>query len=165
MNMNMIEIKMVIEKLWLKESYTKVCFMFLCNIWRIVQEAIFCSLTVLSHTVLWEEWVDVFDLGFFFFSFNFYFFIFLNPKWQVIFFLVFPKNVNWTVYEIFGGFPDGWNCKESACNEWVGNIPLEKEMATHSSILAQEIPCTEEPGRLQPVRLQRVRHDWVTNTH
>ena len=106
-----------------------------------------------------------FWFGFFFFSFNFYFFIFLNPKWQVIFFLVFSKNVNWTVYEIFGGFPDGWNCKESACNEWVGNIPLEKEMATHSSILAQEIPCTVEPGRLQPVRLQRVRHDWVTNTH
>ena len=46
--------------------------------------------------------MDVFD--FFFFSFNFYFFIFLNPK---IFFLVFPKNVNWTVYEISGGFPDG----------------------------------------------------------
>lgn len=63
---------------------------------------------MLSHTVLWEEWVDVFDfVFFFFFSFNFYFFIFLNPKWQVIFFLVFPKNVNWTVYEISGGFPDG----------------------------------------------------------
>ena len=85
---------------------------------------------------------------FFFFSFNFYFFIFLNPK---IFFLVFPKNVNWTVYEISGGFPDGWNGKESAGNYWVGKIPLEKEMATHSSILAQKIPCTEEPGRLQPV--------------
>ena len=142
----MIEIKMVIEKSWLKESYTKICFMFMCRIWRTVQEAIFCCLTVLSHTVLWEEWVDVFD--FFFFSFNFYFFIFLNPK---IFFLVFPKNVNWTVYEISGGFPDGWNGKESAGNEWVGKIPLEKEMATHSSILAQKIPCTEEPGRLQPV--------------
>lgn len=56
--------------------------------------------------MLWEEWVDVFDLGFFF-SFNFYFFILLNPKRQVIFFLLFPKNVNWTVYEIFGGFSDG----------------------------------------------------------
>ena len=37
--------------------------------------------------------------------------------------------------------------------------PLEKEMATHSSILAWEIPCIEEPGVLQSVRLQRVRHD------
>jgi len=37
--------------------------------------------------------------------------------------------------------------------------PLEKEMATHSSILAWKIPWTEEPGRLQSVGLQRVRHD------
>ena len=36
---------------------------------------------------------------------------------------------------------------------------LEKEMATHSSILAWEIPWTEEPGRLPPMGLQRVRHD------
>ena len=38
--------------------------------------------------------------------------------------------------------------------------PLEKEMATHSSILAWEIPWTEEPGGLQSMRSQRVRHDW-----
>ena len=37
--------------------------------------------------------------------------------------------------------------------------PLEKEMATHSSILAWKIPWTEEPGRLQSMGLQRVRHD------
>ena len=36
---------------------------------------------------------------------------------------------------------------------------LEEGMATHSSILAWDIPWTEEPGRLQPTRLQRVRHD------
>ena len=36
---------------------------------------------------------------------------------------------------------------------------LEKEMATHSSILAWKIPSTEEPGRLQSVESQRVRHD------
>ena len=40
--------------------------------------------------------------------------------------------------------------------------PLEEEMATHSSILAWEIPRTEEPGGLRYVELQRVRHDWVT---
>ena len=44
--------------------------------------------------------------------------------------------------------------------------PLEKKMATHSSILAWEIPWTEEPGRLQSVGLQRVRHNWTTeNTY
>ena len=37
--------------------------------------------------------------------------------------------------------------------------PLEKEMATHSSILAWRIPWTEEPGGLQSMRLQRVGHD------
>ena len=40
--------------------------------------------------------------------------------------------------------------------------PLEKEMATHYSILAWKIPWTEEPGGLQTMRLQRVRHDWAT---
>ena len=36
---------------------------------------------------------------------------------------------------------------------------LEKGLATHSTILAWRIPWTEEPGRLQSVGLQRVRHD------
>ena len=37
-----------------------------------------------------------------------------------------------------------------------GEDPLEKEMATHSSILAWETPWTEEPGRLQSIGLQKV---------
>ena len=37
--------------------------------------------------------------------------------------------------------------------------PLEKEMASHSSILAWRIPWTEEPGGLQSMELQRVGHD------
>ena len=43
--------------------------------------------------------------------------------------------------------------------------PLEKEMATHSSILAWKILWMEEPGRLQSMGLQRVGHDWVTSLH
>ena len=46
---------------------------------------------------------------------------------------------------------------------WVRSLgweyPLEEEMATHSSILAREIPWTEKPGGLQSVGLQRVNHD------
>ena len=46
---------------------------------------------------------------------------------------------------------------------WVQSLgwddPLEKGMATHSSILARRIPWTEEPGRLQSMGLQRVGHD------
>ena len=37
--------------------------------------------------------------------------------------------------------------------------PLEKEMAIHSSTIAWKIPWTEEPGRLQSMGWQRVRHD------
>ena len=39
---------------------------------------------------------------------------------------------------------------------------LQKEIATDSSILAWRIPWTEEPGQLQSLGSQRVRHDWVT---
>ena len=40
--------------------------------------------------------------------------------------------------------------------------PLEKGMATHSSILTQRIPWTEEPGGPQFMELQTIGHDWVT---
>ena len=42
---------------------------------------------------------------------------------------------------------------------------LEKEMTTHSSVLAWKIPWTEESGGLQSMGSQRVGHDSVTNTH
>ena len=45
-----------------------------------------------------------------------------------------------------------------------GEDPLEKGMATHSSILAWKIPQTEEPGRLSSMVLKRAGHNWVTNT-
>src|SRR5574341_307026 len=41
-------------------------------------------------------------------------------------------------------------------------LPLEKEMAIHSSTIAWKIPWTEEPGRLQSMGSQRVGHDRVT---
>ena len=40
--------------------------------------------------------------------------------------------------------------------------PLKKKMATHSGILAWEIPMTEEPGGLQSTEWKTVRHDLVT---
>ena len=50
---------------------------------------------------------------------------------------------------------------------WVRSLgwedPLEKEMATHSSILTWRIPWMEEPGGLQSTRFQRVGHDWVAS--
>ena len=52
---------------------------------------------------------------------------------------------------------------------WVRSLdqddPLEKEMATPSSVLAWEIPWTEEPGGLQSMGSKRVEHDLVTKQH
>ena len=59
-------------------------------------------------------------------------------------------------------FPGGSDGKKSACSAGdLGSIlsqegPLEKGMATHSSIIAWETSCTEEPGGLQSVGEQRV---------
>ena len=51
---------------------------------------------------------------------------------------------------------------------WVWSLgqedALEKNMATHGSILTWRIPWTEKPGGLQSMGLQRVKHDWATNT-
>ena len=87
-------------------------------------------------------------------------------------FLAFPKH--WLRVRLcfiaFIGFLCGSDGKESACNARnLGSIPrsgrsLEKGMATHCSILAWRIPWTEEPGRLPSMGLQRIGHDWVTNT-
>ena len=50
---------------------------------------------------------------------------------------------------------------------WIGSLggedPLEKEMATHSCILALKIPWTEDPDRLQFMGSRRVRHDQATS--
>ena len=49
---------------------------------------------------------------------------------------------------------------------WVQSLgwkdPLEEGMATYSGIFAWRIPWTEEPGRLQSMGSQRIRHDWMT---
>ena len=64
-----------------------------------------------------------------------------------------------------GGFPDGSDGKEPACNVGDPGLipglgrPLDKGMATHSSILAGKISWTDEPDRLQSMGLQRVGHD------
>ena len=66
------------------------------------------------------------------------------------------------------GFPGGSDGKESACNAGdPGSIPgsddpLEKEMATHSSILAWENPWTEEPGKLHELEFMGVAKESNT---
>ena len=63
------------------------------------------------------------------------------------------------------GFFDGSDGEESTCNAGDAGLipglgrPLEKGMATHSTILAQRIPWSEEPDGLPSMGLQRVRYD------
>ena len=68
-------------------------------------------------------------------------------------------------------FPDGSAVKnlptmKEIQKTWVQSLDwkdrLEEGMAIHSSTLARKIPWTEEPGRLQSMRLQRVGHKLVT---
>ena len=54
--------------------------------------------------------------------------------------------------------PANVECRRHRLNPWVGKIPLGKEMANHFSILALEIPWTQEPGRLQSMGSEIVRH-------
>ena len=70
---------------------------------------------------------------------------------------------------------DGLDGQESACTAEAAETgirflgqedPLEEGMATHPSILARRIPWTEEPGGLQSMGSQRVRHnEQLTHTH
>ena len=68
-----------------------------------------------------------------------------------------------------GGFPGSWGVKNLAAKQetWVQSLgqkdPLKKEIATRFSILAWEIPWTEELCGLQSMGSQRVRHDWATS--
>ena len=87
----------------------------------------------------------------------------------------------WDTEIVLKAWASWWlRSKESACNwsgnwflcwsiQWVWSLgwedPLEKEMTTHSNILAWIIPRTEEPGGRQSRGSQRVGHNWVTNTH
>ena len=66
------------------------------------------------------------------------------------------------------GFPDSASGKEPVCrfrkcetqvHPWLRKIP-EEGVVTHSNILAWEIPWTEQPGGLQSIGSQRVRHSW-----
>ena len=75
--------------------------------------------------------------------------------------IIFEQSLNYLVYFSTGGSVG----MESACNsgDFIGSLdqeaPLEKETATHSSILAWEIPWTEKPDGLQSIGSQSVIHD------
>ena len=88
--------------------------------------------------------------------------VFKLRKWNEIAF-VFCFNNKWAflVAQIVKNMP---TMQETQVWSLGQNDPLEKGMATHSSILAWRIPWTEEPRGLQSTELQWVRHNWGVNT-
>ena len=73
-----------------------------------------------------------------------------------------PTTVGFPVAQVVKNLPA---VQESRVRSLGWEDPLEKEMATHSSILAWKIPWTEEPGGLQSMGSQRVGHNQVTSTN
>ena len=88
----------------------------------------------------------------------------LFPGMELAFSL--PFTVNLSLFSFYR-VPRWYSIKDSACqcrrckrcrfNPWVGKIPLEQEMAAHSSILAWKIPWAEEPDRSQGVTKNQTR--------
>ena len=89
----------------------------------------------------------------------------LMGHWDIL-----TKNLIYIMYTISFDFPGGSDLKSlpTMWETWIRSLgqkdPLEKEIATHSSILAWDIPWTEEPGGnpQSPWSCNRVGHDLVT---
>ena len=104
-------------------------------------------------------WMNESSLKIFNFSSSYFFF-----KWSKMWYHIFKANhYQWTslVAQMVKNLPA---MQETQVRSLGQEDPLEKGKATHPSILAWRIQWTEEPGGLQSVGLQRVGHDWATNT-
>ena len=88
----------------------------------------------------------------------------MGPDAMIFIFWMYPSDLilGFPVAQLVKNLPAVW---ETWARSLGWEDPLEKGMATDSSILAWRIPQTEAPGRLQSMGLQRVRHNWVTFTH
>ena len=75
-----------------------------------------------------------------------------NPLWKIIIIKQYLKE---------RVFPGGTVVKRHVFDPWVWQDPLKYELATHSNVLAWKIPWREQPGGLQSMGSQRVRHDWA----
>ena len=84
----------------------------------------------------------------------------ISPCW-ICFPCKSPQSAEWAflMAHMLKNLPAMWETQVWSLGQ---EDPLEKGMATHSSILAWRIPWTEEPGRLQTIGSQRVGHDWMT---
>ena len=103
------------------------------------------------------------DIVLIFFSFSNHLFCLSYVWWQFqgeIKFITFPQRASLMAYMVKNPpvIKETW--VQSLCWE----DPLEKRMATHTSILAWRIPWIEKPGGIKSISLQRVRQDWATFT-
>ena len=67
-------------------------------------------------------------------------------------------------FQLALGKESACQCRRAGFNPQVGKIPWRRESLPNSSVLPREILWTEESGTLQSTGLQRVGHDWATNT-
>ena len=107
---------------------------------------------------------EVLGLTFLWFSTTRFFFFFLNPCFPSV--LDYVRFYSYNRVSLVAQMVKNLSAMQATQVWSLGwEDPLEKEMVTHSSILAWRISWTEEPGGLQSMRSQRVWHDWVTNTY
>ena len=87
----------------------------------------------------------------------------ISWSWQLCFDLVINYRTNWVslVAQMVNNLPTRW---ETCVPSQGWEDPLQKGMATNSSILAWRILWTEDPDGLQSIESQRFGHDWVANT-
>ena len=100
----------------------------------------------------------------------------LNSRYSTIgmiyvfrFTFLFQNNDNFDTKSVFSLVAQMVKNLPATWEIWVWSLgqedPLEKELATYSSVLAWRIPWTEEPGGLQSTGSQRIGYNWMTNTH
>ena len=89
------------------------------------------------------------------------------PKYWSFSFSIYSSHNKLHIYKVYSKFWHIYKKSSSKSRLWTHlSPPMEKEMATHSSILTWKIPWTEESGRLQFMVPPTVEHDWVTSlTH
>ena len=106
---------------------------------------------VCTQGFAWALWASLVGMGFYS-KYDFYW----RRQWQTTPVLLPGKSHEWR--SLVGCSP--WGHEELDTTEWLHFHALEKEMATHSSVLAWTIPGTGEPGGLPSMGSHRVGHDW-----
>ena len=132
--------------------------MFQWSITHIIYDPLFCSMLSICVLWLWEfTLLHIVSMTYQLRSYSWS----LHHLPKFLFHI--PFNIDWAslVAQSLKNLPANQKIHVRSFGQ---EDPPENGMATHSSIFAWEIPWTKELGELQSTGLQRVIHDWVTNT-